>query len=85
MYSPFSHLSFDVSTAHEYTIYRVNFTFVQTLNSLGEALEMRMKSGLTLRLTLYSADVQRTFMLTYVLFMVVIQCPFPKFADGLGI
>ena len=45
---------------------------------------MRMKSGLTLRLTLYSAEVQRTFRLTYVLFMVVIQCPFPPFEDGLG-
>ena len=38
-----------------------------------KALEMRIKSGLTLRLALYSAEVQRTFMLTYVLFMVV-QC-----------
>ena len=41
-----------------------------------KALKMRTKSGLTLRLALYSAEVQRTFMLTYVLFMVVIQCPF---------
>ena len=30
----------------------------------------------------YSAEVQRTFMLMYVLFIVVIQCPFPQFADG---
>ena len=54
-------------------------------NSFGEALKMETKSGLTLRLALYSAEVQRTFVLTYVLFMVVIQCPFPQFADGLGI
>ena len=39
---------------------------------------------LTLRLAIYSAKIQRTFMLTYVLFMVVIQCSFPQFADGLG-
>ena len=28
---------------------------------------------------------QRAFMLTYVLFMLVIQCYFPQFADRLGI
>ena len=39
---------------------------------------------LTLRLAVYSAKSQRTFMLTYVLFMVVIQCSFPQFADELG-
>ena len=31
------------------------------------------------------ALVQRTFMLTWVLFMLVIQCHFPQFADRLGI
>ena len=41
---------------------------------------MRMKSGLTLRLAIYSAEVQRTFMLTYVLLMAVIHCPSPQFA-----
>ena len=45
------------------------------------ALKMRSKSGLTLRLAHYLAEVQRTFMLTYVLFMLVIQCLFPQFAD----
>ena len=52
---------------------------------------MRTKSGLTLRLALYSAEVQQTFMLTYVLFMLVIQCPFStvcrcvrKFSADLG-
>ena len=47
--------------------------------------KMRSKSGLTLRLAHYLAEVQRTFMLTYVLFMLVIQCHFPQFADRLGI
>ena len=42
------------------------------------------ESGLTFRLSLYSAEIQRTFMLTDVIFMVVIQCPFPQFAYGLG-
>ena len=46
---------------------------------------MRSKSGLTLRLAHYLAEVQRTFMLTYVLFMLVIQCQFSQFADRLGI
>ena len=48
---------------------------------------MRSKSGQTLRLAYYLAEVQRTFMLTYVLFMfnLVIQCHFPQFADRLGI
>ena len=32
----------------------------------------------------YLAEVQRTFMLIYVLFMLVIQCHFPQFADMLG-
>ena len=32
----------------------------------------------------YSAEVQQTFMSTFVLFIVVIQCHFPHFADGLG-
>ena len=52
---------------------------------VGSAMKMRIKSGLTLRLALYSAEVQRAFMLTYVWFMMVIQCPFPHFADGLGL
>ena len=47
-------------------------------------MKMRTKSGLTLRLPLYSADVQQEFKLTYVLFIVVVQCPFLQFADGLG-
>ena len=51
---------------------------------LREALKMRMQSGLAVRLALYSAEVQRTFMLTYVPFMVVIKCHFPQFADGVG-
>ena len=55
------------------------------MRRVGEALKMRMKSGLTLRLALYSAEVQRTFMLTYVLFILESQCPFPQFVDGLGI
>ena len=46
---------------------------------------MRSKSGLTFRLAHYLAEVQRTFMLTYVLFMLVIQCHFPQFADKLRI
>ena len=78
MCSPFSHLSIDVSTAHVDTISRVKFTFAQTLiiggyaKWLEEALKMRTKSGLTLRLAHYSPEVQRLFMLTYVLFVVVI-------------
>ena len=48
---------------------------------MGEALKMRMESGLTFRFGLYSAEVQRIFLLTYVMFIVVIQCPFPQFAD----
>ena len=48
------------------------------------SVEIRLKSGLTSRFALYSAEVQRTFMLTYVLFMVVIHF-FPQFSDGLGI
>ena len=55
-----------------------------THRRLREALKMRSKSGLTLRLAHYLAEVQRTFMLTYVLFMSVIQCHFPQFADRLG-
>ena len=48
-------------------------------------VEMRSKSGPTLRLAHDLAEVQRTFMLTYVLFMLVIQCHFQQFADRLGI
>ena len=29
-----------------------------------------------------SVEVQRTFMLTYALFMVIVKCPFPQFAEG---
>ena len=43
-----------------------------------------IKADIQIRLALYSAEVQRTFMMTYVLFMVVIQCAFQQFADGLG-
>ena len=32
-----------------------------------------------------TTEVQRTFMLTYVMFMLVIQCHFPQFVDRLGI
>ena len=46
--------------------------------------KMRTKPGLTLSLELYSTEVQRTFMLTFVLFMVVMKSPFPQLADGLG-
>ena len=58
---------------------------------VGEALKMRTKSVLTLRLEHYSAEVQRTFMLTYVRFMVVNICHFftvcrriRKFSAGVG-
>ena len=44
---------------------------------------MRTKQGLTLGLPLYLAEVQGTLMLTYVLLMVEVKCPFPQFADGL--
>ena len=71
MCSPFSHLSFDVSTTHVDTISRVKFTFTQTLLVGGAALKMRMKLGLTLS----SRFAQQKF-------MVVIQCTFPQFADG---
>ena len=83
MCSPFSLLSINVSTAHVDTVYLVKFTFAQTLligglaKWLGEALKMRLKSGLTLRLSHYLAEVIWTFRLTYVLFMLVIQCHFP--------
>ena len=43
-----------------------------------------IRADIKTRALLYSAEVQRTFILTYVLFIVVIQCSFPKFADGLG-
>ena len=71
MCSPFSHLSIDVSTAHVDTISLAKFTFAQTLligeaKWSGEALKMRSKSGLTLRLAHYLAEVQRAFMLTRV-------------------
>ena len=49
---------------------------------LEEASKMQRKSELTLILEVYLAKLQRT--LTYALFMAVIQCPFPQFADGLG-
>ena len=71
-----SQLSTNVSTTHEDTISRVKFTFAQNLliggqaKYLGEALKKRLKSGLTLRIVHYSAEVKRTFMLTYVLFMI---------------
>ena len=35
-----------------------------------------------MRLALYSAEAQRTLILTYD-FMIVVQCRFPQFADGL--
>ena len=50
----------------------------------GRSVENANESGLTLRLAHYSAEFQRTFMLTNVLFMVVIHCHFPQFADRLG-
>ena len=48
-------------------------------------MKIQTKSGLTFIIALYSAEVQRTFMLTYALFIVVIQCSFPQLVDGLGI
>ena len=44
---------------------------------VGKSVEIRMKSGLKFRFALYSAEVRWTFMLTYILFMVVMQCLFP--------
>ena len=46
-----------------------NSTLRRLGKMVGRNVEMRMKSGLTLRLALYSAEVQQTFMLTYVLAM----------------
>ena len=40
----------------------------------GRSVENTNETGLTLRITLYSAEVQQTFMLTNILFMVVTQC-----------
>ena len=51
---------------------------------IGRSVENEIKIG-TLRLAHYLAEVQRTFMLTYVRFMLVIQCHFPQFADRYGI
>ena len=50
--------------------------------SIENEIEVRAESGL--RLAHYLAEVQRTFMLRYVLFIFVIQCHFPQFADRLG-
>ena len=86
MCSPFSHLSIDVSTAHVDTIYFcTNPTDRRLSKMIGRSVENEIESGLTLRLAHYLAEVQRTFMLTYVLFMLVIQCHFPQCADRLGI
>ena len=39
----------------------------------------------TLRLALYSAGVRRTFMLTYMLFMVVMKYLFPQFVGKFSV
>ena len=59
----------------------VNTQYAALSGAMGEALKLPTKSGLTLRLAYYSAEVQRTFMLTYLLFMVLIKCHFPQLAD----
>ena len=46
--------------------------------------KVRLKSGLTFRLAFYSAEVLKTFMLIYVLFMVIMKCSFPQSADRMG-
>ena len=46
--------------------------------------EIKIRADIKTR-AIYLTEDQRTFMLTYVLFMLVIQCHFPQFADRLGI
>ena len=43
--------------------------------------EIEIRADIKTRALLILAEVQRTFMLIYVLFMLVIQCHFPQFAD----
>ena len=52
---------------------------------VGRSVENETEIRADIMLAHYLAEVQGTFMLTYVLFMLVIQCHFPQFADRLGI
>ena len=63
----------------------MKFTFAQTLLILvGRSVEITNEIRADIMTRDFSTEVQRTFMLTYVLFMVVIQCHFPQIADGFG-
>ena len=52
---------------------------------VGRSVENEIEIRGDIKIAHYLAEVQRTFMLTYVLFMLVIQCHLPRFADSLGI
>ena len=52
---------------------------------VGRSVDGEIEIRADIKFAHYLAEVQRTFMLSYVLFMLVIQCHFPQFADRLGI